>query len=146
MQPTGTYEERIRLENVLCESDGELHCDVAVRLGLADELFEGSAREADTRRGRMRAAARATSDAIAATLGEGVAIALEGIEEFSICEADGLLALLRIRQGRTRRDFYGAALEEGDATEAAARAVLDAMNRFLETRDRDGTPSRKGSD
>ena len=139
MQPAGAYEERIRLEPVRCEADGERYCDVTVALRVADRIVERTVREADTHRGRMLAAGRAMADAITAVLGEEAAIALEGIEEFSISEANGLLALLRIRQGRVRQDFYGAALVEGDPTEAAARAVLDAMNRFLETRDRNET-------
>jgi len=139
MQPAGVYEERIRLEHVLCEADGERYCDVTVTLRVADEIMERTVREVDTHRGRMLAAGRAMADAITAVLGDEAAIALEGVEEFSISEAAGLLALLRIRQGRVRQDFYGAALVEGDPTEAAARAVLDAMNRFLETRDRNAT-------
>lgn len=139
MQPTGLDEERIRLEHVRCEPDGERYCDVTVTLHVADQTVERTVREADTHRGRIMASGRAVTDAITTVLSEEAAIALDGVEEFSICEADGLLALLRIRQGRARQDFYGAALVEGDATEAAARAVLDAMNRFLETRDRNAT-------
>jgi len=139
MQPTGLDEERIRLEHVRCEPDGKRYCDVTVTLHVADKTVERTVREADTHRGRMMASGRAVTDAITSVLRDDAAIALDGVEEFSICEADGLLALLRIRQGRARQDFYGAALVEGDATEAAARAVLDAMNRFLETRNRNVT-------
>jgi hypothetical protein len=139
MQPAGVYEDRIRLEHVRCEADGERYCDITVTLRATDGIVERTVREVDTHRGRMLAAGRAMADAITALLGDEAAIALEGVEEFSISEAAGLLALLRIRQGRVRQDFYGAALVEGDPTEAAARAVLDAMNRFLETRDRNAT-------
>lgn len=126
-------DERVRLEAVRCHPDGELYCDVTVELQVAGRWIERTIREADTHRGRLLAAGRATVGAIADVIEEEAAIALEGVEEFTICEATGLLAVLRIRQRRLRLDFYGAALIEDSPEEAAARAVLDALNRFLES-------------
>lgn len=147
MQSTSPSAGRIRLMSVTCESDGELACDVAVTLTVDGETSSRTVREADSRRGRMRAAARATVEALAAALGEGATAALEGAEEFSVCEADGVLVLLRARRGRTREEYYGAALSEGDEADAAARAVLDAMNRFLEAREHGRHPTTtKGHD
>jgi hypothetical protein len=143
LHPLNTLDERIRLERVRCEPDGELYCSVTVELQVEDERIERTVREADTGRGRMLAAGRAAVNAITDLLDEEIAIVLEAVEEFPISEARGLLALLRVRQGRTRRDFYGATIVNGDPPEAAARAVLDALNRFLETRERNRRTSRK---
>ena len=132
-------DRRVRLQRVICEPDGEYYCEVTIELCVGDRRVENTVREADTGRGRLLAAGRAAVNAVSEVLDEEAAIALEGIEDFSICEATGLLALLRVRRGRTRQDYYGTALVEGDQLEAAARAVLDALNRFLEVRDRENT-------
>jgi hypothetical protein len=136
LQPMGDLEDRIRLERVRCEPDGELYCRVTVELEVGGERIERTVREADTGRGRVLAAGRAAVNAITDLLDEEFAIVLEGVEEFRISEASGLLALVRVRQGRTRKDFYGATIVNGDPPEAAARAVLDALNRFVESRER----------
>jgi hypothetical protein len=147
MQSTSPSAGRIRLVSVTCASDGELACDVTVTLTVDGETTGRTVREADSRRGRMRAAALATVESVTAALGEGPVVALEGAEEFSVCESDGVLVLLRIRKVRAREEYYGAALIEGDEADAAARAVLDAMNRFLDARELSRHPTtRKGHD
>lgn len=130
-------DQRVRLENVRCDLDGRNRCEVTVELGIGGETFQRSVREVDTHRGRIQATGRATVNAIGHVMEEDVAIALEGIEEFSTWEVTGLLVLLRVRQGRSQKDFCGAALVGGDPLEATARAVLDASNRFLEPWDRE---------
>jgi hypothetical protein len=137
LHPLNDLDDRIRLERVRCEPDGELYCQVTVELETGGERIERTVREADTGRGRVLAAGRAAVNAITDLLDEEFAIGLEGVEEFRISEASGLLALLRVRQGRTRKDFYGATIVNGDPPEAAARAVLDALNRFVESRERE---------
>lgn len=146
MQSSDPSASRIRLESVTCAPDGELECGVTVVLIVDGRRVERSVRDTDSRRGRMRAAAQATADCIAAVPGHGAAIGLEGVEEFSVCESDGALALLRAKQGRARHEYYGAALMQEDEADAAARAVLDAMNRFLEAREQGRQPSTKGND
>ncbi len=146
MQSSDPSAGRILLESVETQTDGELSCEVTVALTVDGERVERRAREAESRRGRMRAAARATVDAIAAALGKAAAVELEGAEEFSVCEDDGVLVLVKTRRGRTRNEYYGAALIEEDEADAAARAVLDAMNRFLEAREPGRDPTTKGHD
>lgn len=121
---------RIELEGVRLDPDGELFCEVVVELRRDDELHEGSDRDADTPRARLMAVGRATIDALAGTLEHATAISLEGIEEFAICEHPALIAAIRSRRGRTLRSFMGTALIEGSREQTAARAVLDALNRF----------------
>jgi len=123
--------DRIRLLSVRCRPDGRGYCEVTVEIGQEEGPMKATAREADTRRGRMQSAARAALDAVArSAAGVGMAFGLDGIEEFEVGDEDGLLAVLTVLQGRERRRFHGAALEHADPEIAAARAVLDGLNRY----------------
>lgn len=121
---------RVELVRVGLDPDGELFCDVVVELSRDDQIYEAKERDADTPKGRTIAVGRATIEALASSLERETALSLEGIEEFAICEQPALIAAIRARRGRTLRSFLGTALIEGSREEAAARAVLDALNRF----------------
>jgi hypothetical protein len=123
--------DRIRLLGVLCEPDGRGYCEVTVEIEHEAERSSSTVREADTRRGRMQSSARAALEAVARSgAGLGMALGLDGLEEFEVGDEDGLLAILTVLQGRQRRRFHGAALEHADPESTAARAVLDGLNRY----------------
>ena len=123
--------DRIRLLGVRCKPDGRGYCEVTVEIAHEDERVSATIREADTRRGRMQSSARAALDAVArSAAGAGMALGLDGLEEFEVGDEDGLLAVLTVLQGRERRRFHGAALEHADPESSAARAVLDGLNRY----------------
>lgn len=129
--PTTSEMDRIRLLGVRCRPDGRGYCEVTVEIEHEDERTSATVREADTRRGRMQSSARAAIDAVArSAAGAGMALGLEGLEEFEVGDEDGLLAVLTVLQGRERRRFHGAALEHADPESSAARAVLDGLNRY----------------
>ena len=123
--------DRIRLIGVRCRPDGRGYCEVTVEILHEDERSSATIREADTRRGRMQSSARAALEAVATSpAGAGMALGLDGLEEFEVGDEDGLLAVLTVLQGRERRRFHGAALEHADPESSAARAVLDGLNRY----------------
>jgi hypothetical protein len=123
--------DRIRLLGVRCRPDGRGYCEVTVEIQHEAERTSATVREADTRRGRMQSSARAAMDAVArSAAGTGMALGLDGLEEFEVGDEDGLLAVLTVLQGRERRRFHGAALEHADPESSAARAVLDGLNRY----------------
>ena len=123
--------DRIRLLGVRCQQDGRGYCEVTVEIQHEDERSSATVREADTRRGRMQSSARAALEAVAkSSAGAGMALGLDGLEEFEVGDEDGLLAVLTVLQGRERRRFHGAALEHADPESSAARAVLDGLNRY----------------
>ena len=127
--------DRIRIRDVRCQPDGSGYCEVTVEIVHDDRSRTATIRDADTRRGRMLASARAALEAVARTSSPGVALGLDNLEEFEIGDEDALLAVLTVRQGRERRRFHGAALEHADPENAAARAVLDGLNRYWVARD-----------
>ena len=123
--------DRIRLLAVRCQPDGRGYCEVTVEIAHEDERSSATVREADTRRGRMQSSARAALEAVAKSqAGAGMALGLDGLEEFEVGDEDGLLAVLTVLHGRERRRFHGAALEHADPESTAARAVLDGLNRY----------------
>ncbi|MGH7557703.1 MAG: hypothetical protein ACREMD_07995 [Gemmatimonadota bacterium] len=133
-EPEPLESRRVRLAAVRCVPDGELYVEVTVDLEIGGQFYRGQVRDTDMPRTRMLAAARATVGALASALEEGTALALEGIEEFRVGDARGVLAILRARMGHSRPVFHGAAIVDRDALDATARAVLDALNRFWQAR------------
>jgi hypothetical protein len=122
--------DRIRLVSVQCEPDSRGYCEVTVEILYDGRKVKAAIREVDTRRGRMQAAARGAIDAVGKSAGVFAAFGLDGLEEFEVGDEDGILAVLTVLQGRERRRFHGAALEHADPESAAARAVLDGLNRY----------------
>lgn len=131
MEPQAAMDERrVRLRRVRCEPDGELYVEITVELEIGGQIHAGQIRDADTPHGRVLAGARSTLRALAPTLDPDAAFILEGVEVFEIGDAAGILAVLRARRGHERPVFHGSAIVRRDPVEAAARAVLDALNRF----------------
>ena len=128
--PARLTPERVRLMSVRVDPDGELYCRVTVELEVNEERHEAMVREADTRQARLLAAGRATIAAISRTFERETAIALEGVEEFMICDEPAVIARIQSRRGLDTRSFHGATIVEGHPHHAAARAVLDALNRY----------------
>ena len=123
-------DDRIRLVSVRCEPDTHGYCEVTVEILCDGRRVSTVARDLDTRRCRMQAAARGAIDAVGKSAGGFAAFGLDGLEEFEVGDEDGILAVLTVLQGRERRRFHGAALEHADPESAAARAVLDGLNRY----------------
>lgn len=124
------FPSRIEFAGIRVDPDGELFCEIVVTLMRDDELHRGTGRDADTPGARLIAVGRATIDALSNSLEREMALSLQGIEEFAICDHPALIAAIRARRGQTLRSFVGTALVEGSREETAARAVLDALNRF----------------
>jgi hypothetical protein len=132
--PEALESRRVRLAAVRCVPDGELYVEVTVDLEIGGQFYRGKVRDTDMPRTRLLAAARATVAAMTNALEPGTALALEGLEEFRVADAKGILAILRARVGQSRPVLHGAAILDRDPVDAAARAVLDALNRFWDMR------------
>ncbi|MDX6225016.1 MAG: hypothetical protein QOJ92_1960 [Frankiales bacterium] len=109
-------------------TSGETEATVIVSLG--DVTFEGSATGPGSVTTRPRLVARATLEAVRELLGtpaevEHAAIASVGAYSVAVC----VVAVVLPRIGEQL--LTGSALVRGDEADAAARAVLDALNRRL---------------
>ncbi len=75
--------------------------------------------------------ARATVHALSELLDDGFNLCLSGIEEVTIRGRAVLMAMVDVVSGREAQGYVGCAFAGRDSNEAAALAVLDALNRPL---------------
>lgn len=108
-----------------------LKCTAHVELKLGDVIFEGTHRDTDTPEARVYAAARAVIEALEYLTEKQMAFYLAGLEQMRVYEDRLLVVLVEARQGRRRMRMVGTAAVKDDTHEAAVRAVLDAVNRFI---------------
>jgi hypothetical protein len=108
-----------------------LKCVAHVELKLGDVIFEGTHRDTDTPEARVYAAARAVIEALEYLTEKQMAFYLAGLEQMRVYEDRLLVVLVEARQGRQRMRMVGTAAVKEDTHEAAVRAVLDAVNRFI---------------
>lgn len=108
-----------------------LKCVAHVELKLGDVIFEGTHRDTDTPEARVYAAARAVIEALEYLTEKQMAFYLAGLEQMRVYEDRLLVVLVEARQGRQRMRMVGTAAVKDDTHEAAVRAVLDAVNRFI---------------
>ena len=97
------------------------------------EVIAGEARGADTPKARVQAAARAALAAVERIM-DDAAFELEGVKLIEAFESMFAFAGVHLVEGRTTQLLAGTC-EVGDQPEqAAALAVLDALNRWIESR------------
>ncbi len=108
-----------------------LKCTAHVELKLGDVIFEGIHRDTDTPEARVYAAARAVIEALEYLTEKQMAFYLAGLEQMRVYEDRLLVVLVEARRGRQRMRMVGTAAVKDDTHEAAVRAVLDAVNRFI---------------
>jgi hypothetical protein len=111
--------------------DDSLKCTAHVELKLGDVIFEGSHRDTDTPEARVYAAARAVIEALEYLTEKEMAFYLAGLEHMRVYEERLVVVLVEARRGRQRMRMVGTAAVKDDLHEAAVRAVLDAVNRFI---------------
>jgi hypothetical protein len=129
-----------RLRIVQAES---LKFTAHVELKLGDVIFEGSHRDTDTPEARVYAAARAVIEALEYLTEKEMAFYLAGLEQMRVYEERLLVVLIEARRGHHRMRMVGTAAVKDDLYEAAVRAVLDAVNRFI-TRPTEPTTAAAG--
>ena len=111
--------------------DDPLKCTAHVELKLGDVIFDGSHRDTDTPEARIYAAARAVIEALEYLTEKEMAFYLAGLEQMRVYEERLLVVLIEARRGHHRMRMVGTAAVRDDLHEAAVRAVLDAVNRFI---------------
>jgi len=117
-----------RLRIVQAES---LKFTAHVELKLGDVIFEGSHRDTDTPQARLYSSARAVIEALEYLAEKEMAFYLAGLEHLRVFQREVLVVLVEGRRDRSRIRMLGTAEIGEDPHEAAVRAVLDAVNRFI---------------
>lgn len=117
-------------------------CTAHVELELGDVIFEGSHRDTNTPRARIYASARAVIEALEYLSEKEIALYLAGLESLRVFQRDVIVAVIEGRRHLQHVRMLGAAVIEDDPHEAAVRAVLDAVNRFISRPNGSLTPER----
>jgi hypothetical protein len=121
----------LRFVDVELESrPNSISCRVTLK-GHADHVFIGEGTSVVLGPGHMQAAARATVHAIRAYA--NVQVNLESCAKTQVGGRDLVLVVVSV-SNEPGQDLAGAVVVHGDDSRAAALAVLDATNRWLETR------------
>ena len=122
---------RVVFHRLRVVQDESLKFTAHVELKLGDVIFEGSHRDTDTPEARVYAAARAVIEALEYLTEKEMAFYLAGLEQMRVYEEHLLVVLIEARRSRQRMRMVGTAAVKDDLYEAAVRAVLDAVNRFI---------------
>lgn len=119
---TGIEVERRAGERVLCR----------VTLQTGDETHQGEAEGPDHAQARFEVAARATLEALTASLdSSSVILDLTGVAEIQLLGRGLMVALVQGRAGRRTVGLPGIALVSNSEEEASVLACLNATNRWI---------------
>lgn len=122
---------RLVFRRLRVTQDEELKCTANVELKLGDIIFEGSHRDTDTPRARMYSSARAVIEALDYLAEKEMAFYVAGLELLQVFQRDVMIVLIEGRHQLHHTRLVGTAEIGDDPHEAAVRAVLDAINRFI---------------
>ncbi len=122
---------RIVFQRLRVVQEEPLKCTAYVELKLGDVIFEGQHRDTDTAQARIYSAARAVIEALEYLSEKEMAFYLAGLEMLRVFQEEVLVVLVEGRQQRVQVSLLGTAIVGEDPHEAAVRAVLDAVNRFI---------------
>ncbi len=123
--------QRLVFRRLRVTQDEELKCTAHVELKLGDVIFEGSHRDTDTPRARVYSSARAVIEALDYLAEKEMAFYLAGLEPMQVFQRDVMIVLIEGRHQLQHTRLVGTAEIGDDPHEAAVRAVLDAINRFI---------------
>lgn len=130
---------RVVFQRLRVVQDAPLKCTAHVELKLGDVIFEGSHSDTDTPRARMYSSARAVIEALDYLAEKEMAFYLAGFDLVKVFQREVMVVLVEGRHNLDRVRMMGTALITDDPHEAAVRAVLDAVNRFI------GRPSKQSA-
>jgi hypothetical protein len=122
---------RLVFQRLRVTQDEELKCTAHVELKLGDVIFEGRHRDTDTPRARVYSSARAVIEALDYLAEKEMAFYLAGLELLQVFQREVMIVLIEGRHELQHTRLVGTAEIGDDPHEAAVRAVLDAINRFI---------------
>ncbi len=102
---------------------------VSVTLGWQQDLFIGQATGPGASATRLRLVGEATLHALEQAIGEDTALALAAVETPTVGNRAVAIAQVVMVSGGDERLMVGSAIVGQDPSQAAVRAVLDAVNR-----------------
>lgn len=116
----------------ISESPNGSHTDVSVTLSWQNELFVGETTGPLSATTRQRLVGEATLHALEkAVADENIGLALAAVDTPTVGNRQVTVAMIVMVSGGEERLLVGSAIAGSDESQAAVRAVLDAMNRHM---------------
>ncbi|GEM_PF-1354372 len=122
---------RLRLESVEVRTDGP-SLEARVKLSFNEDLHTGSAHVEASEDAWQRAVAEATLRGISAFAGSAFFFSLDSVAEIRTGRHPIIVVTMLMHDGQREVFFSGTAPITDHAYAAAARAVLNGLNRWLE--------------
>ncbi|HAI21417.1 MAG TPA: hypothetical protein DCM14_05935 [Clostridiales bacterium UBA8153] len=127
---------RVKLMGVQLAMDNRLgRAEAKVTLGRADddkEVYEGEAQGSGSRNGILRVVGEATLNAVGRMVDPSNVLALEEVGAITLSHRElVVVTVVLVSPRRNEEVLVGAVTLKGDPANAAAKAVLDAVNRRL---------------
>ena len=122
---------RLRLESVEVRTDGS-RLEARVKMSLNEDVRTGSAHAEASEDAWQRAVAEATLRGIAAFAGGAFLLSLDSVAEIRTGRHPIVVVTMLMHDGHREVFFSGTAPITDHAYAAAARAVLNGLNRWLE--------------
>jgi hypothetical protein len=127
-----TKQMRLRFDRADVEQLGESRCRVAATFSFAGNRIHTAAEESSSPDGALRAAARATLEAIAQAIQNRFTCVLEDLDHVSALGKNLIAVLVKVEFEGREFQLFGSCQIAGDEVAAAIRATLNATNRFVE--------------
>jgi hypothetical protein len=125
------YRQRVKLEDVRVDVEGQ-SARAEVHLRHEDRSYVGRARNEGKAIDEPRLAAEATLAAAETLVGGQMTFTIDTIQDLQARESRILLLTAYLRSGEQTVPLIGTCRIADDAKTAAARAALDAINRFVD--------------
>lgn len=122
---------RLKLESVEVRTDGS-RLEARVKMSLNEDLRTGSAEAQASEDAWQRAVAEATLRGISSFAGSGFFFSLDSVAEVRSGRHPIIVVTMLMHDGHREVFFSGTAPITDHAYAAAARAVLNGLNRWLE--------------
>jgi len=106
-----------------------MEAEASVLVELGEKRSSGSARGANTQSNLLRLAGRACLEAVKDLVGKNLYFVLEDIQVHEVARQRCVLCALTVVANHREETLLGASFLRGDPGEAAARSVLNALNR-----------------
>jgi hypothetical protein len=129
-----TARRRLCLVDVRHRSEPDGRCRVDVNMEWQGVAYHATREGTQTTQGVLRAAAEACLEAAEEAAGHSIALRLIGVKSVRAFDSEVIIASVRGETGEKTYRLLGCAASQpgDDPSQAATRAVLDALNRILE--------------
>jgi hypothetical protein len=124
--------ERLRFDYAKIEESSEEECSVEVALSLAGRIFQKTITGKNDEIGRLKSAALATLEAVTESVEKRFTCTLADLDHVHALGKNLIAVLVDVHFEDKDFQVFGSCQITGNVMDAAAKAALNATNRFVE--------------